>query len=70
MINKLLCHLVIFELILTMFLRSHSYDFDVIAHAGALLGRITVLNSIKIEWTVLRNLKISLEGREKKYTRA
>ena len=38
-----------------MFLRSQSYDFDVIAHTGALL--------LKLHGQFLRNLKFSLKGR-------
>ena len=34
----LYCHLAIFRLYLATFLTSHSYDFEVIAHAGARLG--------------------------------
>ena len=50
-----------------MSLRSQSYDFDAIAHAGAAL----VLESLwKMLWKsygqFLRKVKFSLEGREKK----
>ena len=41
-----------------MFLKSQSYNFDAIAHAGAPLG---------VEWQFLRTLKFSLRSREKRY---
>ena len=52
---KLAVFSVIFGLILAMFLRFQSYDFDAIAHAGAPLV-ITVQNFIKIVWTVFEKI--------------
>ena len=55
-----------FQLILATFLRSQSYDFDVIVHAGTPWCRLTVLKSYS---QFLRNLKFSSKGREKKKAR-
>ena len=51
-----------------MFLTSQSNDFDAIAHAGALLGIMTVQNFMEIAWTVFEKFKISIERSEKYLT--
>ena len=53
--------LVIFGLILAMFFKSLSYDFDVIAHAGAPLGVEWLENFIKLVWTIFEKLEIFIK---------
>ena len=50
--------LVIFGLILAIFLRSQSYNFDLIAHRGAPLS---VLNFIKVVWTIFEKFDTFIE---------
>ena len=63
--------LVIFVLILAMFLRSQSKDFDTIAHAGAPLGVEWLQNFMKIVRTiVVEKFKIFIERSGEKSTMA
>ena len=44
-----------------MFLTSQSYDFDSIAHAGAIRRIITVQTFMEIKWTVFEKFEIFIE---------
>ena len=57
-------------LILAIFLRSQSYEFDIIAHAGPPLCEMTVLNYMKIAWTVFEKFEILIERSGEKSTTA